>query len=207
MIPQPELSDDRRSVTVHVPLKLHRRGGRKRVLAPPGAAATLPRPERIDNTLVKAIARAHRWQGMLETGPYASVEELATAERINPSYLARVLRLTLLAPGLLETVLAGNRRRSRSTSSWAVSRYNGSSSASSPPCRRSTLRHKRKLGHRAESGPSDLRPISAPEVCLPGSAAIRQAKCLLSNWPVAVAGVLASHSPLWKLADVGGAGF
>ena len=61
----------------------------------------------VDNTLVKAIARAHRWQRMLEGGEYGSIAELAAAERINPSYLARVLKLTLLAPDLIQTILAG----------------------------------------------------------------------------------------------------
>ena len=56
---------------------------------------------------MKALARAHRWQGMLEGGEYGSIEELATAERINPSYLARVLHLTMLAPEIVESILDG----------------------------------------------------------------------------------------------------
>jgi hypothetical protein len=60
-----------------------------------------------DSTLVKAIARAHRWQRMLEGGDYASIAELAAAERINSSYLARVLRLTLLAPDIVDMILDG----------------------------------------------------------------------------------------------------
>ena len=49
----------------------------------------------------------HGWQRMLESGEFASVAELAAAERINPSYLARVLRSTLLAPDMVEAVLDG----------------------------------------------------------------------------------------------------
>jgi hypothetical protein len=56
---------------------------------------------------VKALARAHRWQGMLEGGEYGSIEELARAEKINPSYMARVLRLTLLAPEITDSILDG----------------------------------------------------------------------------------------------------
>jgi hypothetical protein len=56
-----------------------------------------PRP-RVDSALVKALARAHRWQRLLESGEYASITELAAAEKIDRSYLCRVLRLTLLAP-------------------------------------------------------------------------------------------------------------
>ena len=64
-------------------------------------------PPRIDNTLVKAIVRAHRWRDMLESGDYATVRDLAKAEAINESYLGRVLRLTLLAPKIVEAILEG----------------------------------------------------------------------------------------------------
>ena len=104
-----EVACDGRSVTVQVPLTFRRRGSRKQVVAPEGwtGPAPAPRPARVDGTLVKALARAHRWQGMLEGGEYGSIEELARAEKINPSYLARVLRLTLLAPEIVESILDG----------------------------------------------------------------------------------------------------
>ncbi|WP_246164191.1 hypothetical protein [Blastochloris sulfoviridis] len=59
------------------------------------------------NTMIKALARAHRWRRMLESGEFATVQDLAAAEKINPSYLARVLRLTLLAPDIVEAILDG----------------------------------------------------------------------------------------------------
>jgi hypothetical protein len=92
--------------TVHIPLVVRKRGGRKLVLAPEGAP-TLVRRARVDSAMVKALARAHRWKRMLETGEFATAKELAAAERINPSYLGRVLRLTLLAPDLAERILDG----------------------------------------------------------------------------------------------------
>jgi hypothetical protein len=61
----------------------------------------------IDNTMIKALARAFRWRKLLETGANATVEELATAEKINSSYVSRVLRLTLLAPDTAEAILDG----------------------------------------------------------------------------------------------------
>jgi hypothetical protein len=95
------------TITVHVPMSFVRRGGRKLVLAPPGADAwVLPRA-RIDNTMIKALARAHCWKQRIESGEYGSISELARAEKINQSYLCRVLRLTLLAPDLVETILDG----------------------------------------------------------------------------------------------------
>jgi hypothetical protein len=66
------------------------------------------RPERTpDSTLVKALARAFRWKRMLESGEFATIAELAEREGIAPSYMTRVLRLTLLAPDIVEAVLDG----------------------------------------------------------------------------------------------------
>jgi hypothetical protein len=65
----------------------------------------------VDNTIIKALARAHRWKAMLESGEYVSMTELARAENINPSYLCRVLRLTLLAPDIAEALLNGRHRQ------------------------------------------------------------------------------------------------
>ena len=101
------LSRDGQTVTVQIPLKIRRHGGRKMIIAPEGAAPwALPRA-RVDNTMVKAIARAFRWRRLLEEGQYGSVVELAEAEKINKSYVSRVLRLALLAPDIVEAILAG----------------------------------------------------------------------------------------------------
>lgn len=98
--------DDTRTLTIRVPLMLRKRGGRKQVVLPDGGSWGAPAP-RIDNTMVKAIARAHRWRRLLESGKFTSVTELAEAESINDSYVARVLRLTLLAPDIVEEILDG----------------------------------------------------------------------------------------------------
>jgi hypothetical protein len=96
------------TIRVRVALALRKRGGRKLILTPARTPAwSSPQQIRIDNTLVKAIARAHRWKRMMESGEYASVAELAAAEKINQSYLCRLLRLTLLAPDIVETILNG----------------------------------------------------------------------------------------------------
>lgn len=100
------ISKDRRTLTVRVPFAFKKRGGRKLVIAPDGAPWSPPRA-RVDSTMVKAIARAHRWKRLLESGQYASVAELAAAEKINQSYVCRVLRLTLLAPAIVEAILDG----------------------------------------------------------------------------------------------------
>ena len=101
---------DGRTMTVRVPLTLRKRRGRKQVVLPDGESWGGPRP-RIDTTVVKAVARAHRWRRLLESGKFASARDLAEAEKINDSYLARVLRLTLLAPDIVEAILDGRQPR------------------------------------------------------------------------------------------------
>ncbi len=104
---RPMLSKDGRTIMVRIPITLRRQGGRKQVVTPAGATPWIATPPRIDNTLVKAMVRAHRWRDMLESGDYATVRDLAKAEAINESYLGRVLRLTLLAPKIIEAILEG----------------------------------------------------------------------------------------------------
>jgi hypothetical protein len=64
-------------------------------------------PRRTDNTLVKALARAFRWNRMLDSGEFTTIAELAEREGIATSYMTRVMRLTLLAPDLVEAILDG----------------------------------------------------------------------------------------------------
>lgn len=91
------------TMTLHVPFRLVKRGGRKEMQLPDGAS----NQRRVDNTLVKALARAFRWKRMLEAGGFTTIAELAEHEGIAPSYMTRVLRLTLLAPEILEAILKG----------------------------------------------------------------------------------------------------
>ncbi|MCF3595792.1 hypothetical protein LZG00_17525 [Rhodobacteraceae bacterium LMO-12] len=89
-------------VTVHIPFRLVKRGGRKEMQLPDGTSSH----RKMDNTLVKALARAFRWKRMLESGEFTTIAELAEREGIAPSYMTRVLRLTLLAPDVVEAILA-----------------------------------------------------------------------------------------------------
>lgn len=91
------------TVTLHVPFRVVKRGGRKEMQMPDGAT----QPRKTDNTLVKALARAFRWKRMLESGEFATIAELAEREGIAPSYMTRVLRLTLLAPDIVEAIMDG----------------------------------------------------------------------------------------------------
>ena len=94
------------TMTLHVPFRIVKRGGRKEMQMPEGAT----QPRRTDNTLVKALARAFRWKRMLESGEFVTIAELAEREGIAPSYMTRVLRLTLLAPDIVDAILDGKQR-------------------------------------------------------------------------------------------------
>jgi hypothetical protein len=94
-------------ITVRVPLKIRHRPGRKTVVTPMALAGVPAVPTRADPALVKALARAFRYQTLLDEGRYASISEMAAAEKIERGYLGSLLRLTLLAPGLVEAILEG----------------------------------------------------------------------------------------------------
>ena len=95
------------TLSIHVPMTFKKRGGRKVIVLPDGTQGNpLPRAT-IDNTMVKAIARAFRWQKLLENGTYGCIEDIAKAERINGSFVSRIVRLTLLAPEIVEAILEG----------------------------------------------------------------------------------------------------
>jgi hypothetical protein len=96
---------------VSIPLTFEQRGGRKQIVVPRGAADWQPRSNRCENSLIKALAKAHRWRGLLETGKYGFAAELSRSEGINESYLCRVLRLTLLAPDIVAAILDGRQPR------------------------------------------------------------------------------------------------
>ena len=98
------------TITVRVPLAIRKRGGRKLVVLPDGAVQVAEPPvvaTRADPAVVKALARAFRWQKLLDEGRYASITELARAEKIERGFLGKMLQLTLLAPDIVEEILDG----------------------------------------------------------------------------------------------------
>jgi hypothetical protein len=99
---------DGNTLLVRLPMRFQRRGGRKRIVTPDGTAIMQTSKPHPDGTLVKALARAWRWQRMLDDGVYATVSEIGEAENISKSYISRILRLAVLAPDIVEANLAGS---------------------------------------------------------------------------------------------------
>jgi hypothetical protein len=100
---------DGETLVVRIPMRFQCRGGRKRIVAPDGSEIVPTSKPQPDGTLGKAIARAWRWQKLLDEGVYGSVMEISEAERISKSYVSPILRLTLLAPDIVERILDGRR--------------------------------------------------------------------------------------------------
>jgi hypothetical protein len=107
MMQSAETRLDGTTLVVRIPMSFQRRGGRKRIVAPDGSAIVPTSKSQPDSTLVKALARAWRWQRMLDDGVYSSVSEIGDAENISKSYVSRILPLALLTPHIVEAILAG----------------------------------------------------------------------------------------------------
>ena len=90
-----------------IPMTFRKRSGRAIIVLPDGGRAVQRREALVDNSMVKILARAHRWHRKLFDGSYSSIDELADAERINPSYVSRVLRMAYLSPAIVEAILDG----------------------------------------------------------------------------------------------------
>jgi hypothetical protein len=98
---------DGTTITVRIPMAWKRRGGRKVIIAPDGGNAWASAKPRPDERLIRALARAHRWKKMFEDERCRSAAEIAEAEGVTRSFVNRLLRLTLLAPDIVEAILDG----------------------------------------------------------------------------------------------------
>jgi hypothetical protein len=98
------------ALTIRIPIRLQRRGGRKLIMTPEGAAGPMRKPRR-DETLIRALVRAHRWRRKIESGQAKSITDLAEHEGVTVAYVCRLLPLTCLAPDIFETILDGRQPR------------------------------------------------------------------------------------------------
>jgi hypothetical protein len=111
------------TLTIRIPVRLQRRGGRKLTVTPEGAAEPAPKP-RQDETLIRALVRAHLWRRRIESGKARSITDLAEQEGVTDAYVCRLLPLTCLAPKLIEAILDGRQpkglRARRDAGEWAA---------------------------------------------------------------------------------------
>lgn len=91
---------------LHIPLNLHRRGGRKLIITPE-ANAIRPRRRKPDPVIIRALALSYRWLQQIETGEVKSISSLARKEGLSEAYVQRRLNLTCLSPRIIEAALDG----------------------------------------------------------------------------------------------------
>ena len=91
---------------VDIPMRLKKRGGRRRIIVPERLQSADTKHD-YSESLALAITRAHRWKELIDSGKFASISELAQAIGLDVSYTARLYRLTLLAPDIIEAILDG----------------------------------------------------------------------------------------------------
>ncbi len=94
-------------ISIEIPMTFKKRGGRKVIVLPDGSHGHPSPAATIDNAMVKAIARAFRWRKLLENGTYSCIDDIAKGERICPSFVGKVFRLSLLAPDIVDAILDG----------------------------------------------------------------------------------------------------
>ena len=109
---KPMLSEDGKTIIIRIPYRFRRTGGRKTIIAPEGASSAFLPPARPDESLIRALVRAHRWREMIENGKAVSVKDLAVQEKTDASYVARTMRLSLLAPDIVQAILDGRQPES-----------------------------------------------------------------------------------------------
>ncbi len=95
------------TVSIHVSMTFRKRGGRKVIVLPDGTQGNPAPKATIDNTMIKALARAFRWQALLENGTYGCIEDIARGEKIGASFVSRIVKLALLAPDIVEAIIEG----------------------------------------------------------------------------------------------------
>jgi len=151
------------TLTIRIPMRLQRRGGRKLIMTPEGA--TPPRKPARDDTLIKALVRAHRWRRRIESGQAQSITDVAEQEDVTVAYVCRLLPLTCLAPEIVEAILDGRQPKGLRLAEmlgngpldWDEQRVNWCSGStrscllSSPvftptPARSATVDHMRRAG-------------------------------------------------------------
>ncbi len=94
-------------ISIEIPMAFKKRGGRKVIVLPDGSHGHPVPAATIDNTMIKSIARAFRWQKLLENGTYTCLDDIARSEKIGASFVSRYYRLVLLAPDIIEAILDG----------------------------------------------------------------------------------------------------
>ena len=99
---------DNGNLQIHIPMLIRRMRGRKMVIAPEALDGQIPgAAQPIQVAVIQALARALSWAEVLESGQVKSISELARNLEVDGSYVTRILKLTTLAPDIVEAIING----------------------------------------------------------------------------------------------------
>ena len=98
------------SAVTFVPLTIKRSHTRKLLIAPPGQEDAKVRSS-FDLPMIRTIGKAFYWQKLLDSGEVANATDLARQLKLEPGWVAEVLRLTRLAPDIVQAILDGRQPR------------------------------------------------------------------------------------------------
>ena len=105
---KPTVRREGETVIVSVPIKVYRLNGRQMILAEDNESGDKQTKHKSLNvSLITALAKAYRWQDQLESGEYRDLEDIARDNKVDRSYVGRILQLTSLAPDIVESILEG----------------------------------------------------------------------------------------------------
>lgn len=104
-----QIMDGTQRVTM-VPLTIRRKQNRK-LLTPPSGSSANVMSGGMDIPMIKTLGKAFYWQRLLDEGNYATATDLARAFKLEPGWVAEVLRMANLAPEIIEAILDGSQPR------------------------------------------------------------------------------------------------
>ncbi len=99
-------------VIFEIPIQFKIRGGRRYIMTPDGQDLTPSRAQKLESNMIKAIASGHGFQDMLDRDPDLTIMKLAERKKLDHGYIAKTIRMTQLAPDIIEEILAGHQPQS-----------------------------------------------------------------------------------------------
>lgn len=91
---------------IYVEFKIKKKSGRSWIITPDGSAPVFEEVK-VDNTILKALAKAHLWQRELKRGKYSTIQDLARKKDIAPTYVRRIISMCYLSPKIQEIIING----------------------------------------------------------------------------------------------------
>lgn len=101
-------------ITFDIPIQFKIRGGRRYIMTPDGQDLVPQKTQKLESNMIKAIIQGHGFQHMIDRDPDLTIMKLAERKKVDHGYIAKTIRMTQLAPDIIEAILAGRQPHSLS---------------------------------------------------------------------------------------------